>query len=100
MLGGDSAFDINLRCLRLRRPGQFDGMVYTNVKLPLTEDLNATTVPATPPDSNCVVEVEEPISGAGMDTRVSVNAMGEIALQNGEEALYFADQEVVSILVG
>jgi len=85
-------------CLTGCGTGPLIGMVYTNVKLPLTEDLNATPVPDTAPDTDRVVEIKEPISGAGMYARVSVNAIGEIALQNGVETLYFADQEVFSIL--
>jgi hypothetical protein len=87
-----------LVCLTGCGTGPLIGMAYTNVKLPLTEDLNVTPVPATPPDSDRVVEVKEPITGVGMYARVSVNAIGEIALQNGVETLYFADQEVFSIL--
>ena len=78
--------------------GPLIGMVYTNVKLPLTTDLNTTPVPSTPPDSDRIVEIKEPFTGIGMYARVSVNAIGEIALQNGLETLYFADQEVFSIL--
>ena len=74
------------------------GMVYKNVKLPLTENLNATPMPDMPPSSDRVVEIKEPITGAGIYARVSVNAIGEIALQNGVETLYFADQEIFSIL--
>lgn len=85
-------------CLAGCGTGPLIGMMYTNVKLPLTEDLNATPVPDTPPDTDRVVEIKEPITGAGIYARVSVNAIGEIALQNGVETLYFADQEIFSIL--
>ena len=87
-----------LACLAACGTGPLIGLVYTNVQLPLTTDLNATPVPATPPDSDRVVEIKEPFTGAGIYARVSVNAIGEIALQNGVETLYFADQEVFSIL--
>ena len=78
--------------------GPLVGLVYTNVRLPLTEDLDATPFPGNPPCSGSVVEVKEPISGIGMYARVNVNAIGAIARQNGVETLYFADQEVFSIL--
>ncbi len=87
-----------ISCLTGCGTGPLIGMVYTNVKLPLTEDLNATPVPDTPPDTDRIVEIKEPISGVGMYARVSVNAIGEIALQNGVETLYFADQEIFSIV--
>ena len=87
-----------LVCLTGCGTGPLIGLAYTNVKLPLTKDLNATRVPATPPDSDRVVEIKEPFTGVGMYARVSVNALGDIALQNGVETLYFADQEVFSIL--
>jgi hypothetical protein len=78
--------------------GPLVGIVYTNVKMPLTRDLNATPVPDDPPGSDRVIEIREPFTGAGIYTQVSVNAIGEIALQNGVETLYFADQEIFSIL--
>lgn len=87
-----------LLCLSGCGTGPLIGLVYTNVKLPLTADLNATPVPDTPPASDRIVEIKEPFTGIGMYARVSVNAIGEIALQNGVETLYFADQEVFSIL--
>ncbi len=78
--------------------GPLIGLVYTNVKLPLTLDLKATPVPAGPPDSDRIIEIKEPFSGLGMSARVSSNAIGDIARQNGVDPLYFADQEVFSIL--
>lgn len=78
--------------------GPLVGMVYTNVRLPLTENLNATPFPDKAPCSGSIVEVKEPISGIGMYARVNVNAIGAIAKQNGMETLYFADREVFSIL--
>jgi hypothetical protein len=78
--------------------GPLVGLVYTNVKLPLTRDLHATPLPTTPPRSDRVIEIKEPISGLGLYARVNSNAIGEIARQNGIKTLYFADQEVFSIL--
>ena len=74
------------------------GLAYTNVKLPLTLDLKATPLPNHPPDSDRIIEIKEPLTGLGMYARVSVNALGDIARQNGVDPLFFADQEVFSIM--
>ena len=87
-----------LVCLTGCGTGPLVGLVYTNVKLPLTLDLNGTPVPEHPPDSGRVLEIKEPFSGLGMYARVNSNALGDIARQNGVDPLYFADQEVFSIL--
>jgi hypothetical protein len=78
--------------------GPLVGLVYTHVKLPLTRNLHATPVPTTPPRSDRVIEIKEPITGLGLYARVNSNAIGEIARHNGLKRLYFADQEVFSIL--
>lgn len=78
--------------------GPLVGLVYTNVKMPLTRDLKSTPLPAHPPVSDRIIEIKEPFSGLGMYARVSSNAIGDIALQNGVNPLFFADQEVFSIL--
>jgi hypothetical protein len=78
--------------------GPLAGLVYTNVRQPLTLDLKATPVPERPPDSDRIIEIREPFSGLGVHARVSSNAIGDIAWQNGVDPLYFADQEVFSIL--
>lgn len=85
-------------CLAACGTGPLVGIVYTNVKLPLTRDLNATPVPDGPSGSDRIIEIKEPFTGAGISARVSVNAIGEIALQNGVETLYFADQQYFSVL--
>jgi hypothetical protein len=78
--------------------GPLVGLVYTNVKLPLTKDLKSTPMPEYPPSSDRIIEIKEPFTGLGIYTRVSSNALGDIARQNGVDPLYFADQEVFSIL--
>ena len=78
--------------------GPLVGIVYTNVKMPLTRDLKSTPLPAHPPVSDRIIEIKEPFSGLGVYARVSSNALGDIARQNGVDPLYFADQEVFSIL--
>ena len=78
--------------------GPLVGIVYTNVKMPLTRDLKSTPLPAHLPVSDRIIEIKEPFSGLGIYARVSSNAIGDIARQNGVDPLYFADQEVFSIL--
>jgi hypothetical protein len=78
--------------------GPLVGLAYTHVKLPLTRDLNATPLPANPPSSDRIIEIKEPISGLGLYARVNSNALGDIARRNGVDPLYFADQEVFSVL--
>jgi hypothetical protein len=78
--------------------GPLVGLVYTDVKLPLTRDLHATPVPSVPPRSKRVIEIREPVTGLGLYARVDSNAIGDIARQNHLKRLYFADQEVFSIL--
>jgi hypothetical protein len=78
--------------------GPLVGLVYTNVKMPLTRDLKSTPVPAHLPVSDRIIEIKEPFSGLGIYARVSSNALGDIARQNGMDPLYFADQQVFSIL--
>ena len=78
--------------------GPLVGLVYTNVKLPLTLDLKSTPMPAHLPGSDRIIEIKEPFTGLGMYARVNSNALGDIARQNGVDPLYFADQEVFSIL--
>ena len=89
---------ILMSCLVGCGTGPLVGIVYTRVKLPLTRDLKAAPVPAQPPGSDRTIEIKEPFTGLGMYARVNSNAMGDIAQQNGMTQLYFADQEVFSIL--
>ena len=85
-------------CLSGCGTGPLVGLVYTNVKLPLTRDLQSTPLPELPPGSDRIIEIKEPFSGLGLYARLNSNALGDIARQNGVETLYFADQEVFSIL--
>lgn len=85
-------------CLTACGTGPLVGLVYTSVKMPLTRDLHATPVPGHQPGSDRILEVKEPFTGLGLYARVNSNAPGDIARQNGISTLYFADQEVFSIL--
>jgi hypothetical protein len=87
-----------LVCLSGCSTGPLVGLVYTHVKLPLTLDLKPTPLTDHPPRSGRIIEIKEPFSGLGMYTRVSSNAIGDIARQHGVAPLHFADQEVFSVL--
>lgn len=74
------------------------GMLYTNRQRPLTEDLHNTPVPDLPPSYGKILEIREPITGLGFYGRINSNAMGPVAKQNGISTLYFADEEIFSVL--
>jgi hypothetical protein len=74
------------------------GLIYTNIRLPLTTDLHNTPVPVLKPGSGRTVEIKEPFTGYGFYARVDSNAIGDIARKNGLHRLYFADQQIFSIL--
>ena len=74
------------------------GYIYTNIRLPLTEDLDNTPVPDAQADTGRILEIKEPFTGAGIYARLSSNAIGDIAKESGMRTLYFADQEIFNIL--
>ncbi len=74
------------------------GIIYTNIRLPLTVDLHNTPVPVNSPSDGRTLEIREPITGVGLYAKVDSNAIGDIAHNNGMKTLYFADQEQFSIL--
>jgi len=74
------------------------GIIYTHVRLPLTANLDNTPFPATAPASGKVIQLKEPFSGYGIYARVNSNAIGDIACKHGMETVYFADQEIFSLL--
>ena len=74
------------------------GIVYTNVRMPLTANLHLTPMASNPPTNGRTLEIKEPFTGYGLYARVDSNAIGDIARQNGMQTLYFADQQRFSIL--
>lgn len=74
------------------------GIIYTNLRMPLTEDLHNTPIPVDQPNDGHTIEIREPITGVGLYAQVDSNAIGDIAHKNGMETLYFADQQYFSIL--
>lgn len=78
--------------------GPLTGLVYSNVRYPLTRDLKPTPMPENTPAFGHIIQVKEPISGYGFYAKVNSNAIGDIAKKNGIKTLYFADQETFSIL--
>lgn len=78
--------------------GPLPGLIYTHVSYPLTMDLHATPMTQELPGDSKIIEIREPVSGLGINARLNVNAIGEIAKARGLKTLYFADQERFSIL--
>ncbi|MBT8340453.1 MAG: hypothetical protein HKP58_11915 [Desulfatitalea sp.] len=74
------------------------GLIYTNIRLPLTKNLDRTPMPVDDPPSGRVLEVREPVTGLGIYAKVDSNAIGDIARENGMKTIYFADQHIFSIL--
>lgn len=74
------------------------GIVYTNMRLPLTRNLHQTPTPLEAPNTGRTLEIKEPITGLGLYVQVDSNAIGEIAQRNGMQTLYFADRQFFSIL--
>ena len=74
------------------------GLIYTHVRLPLTANLERTPFPSTQPSSGRIIQVKEPFSGYGIYARVNSNAIGDIARKHGVDTVYFADQEIFSLL--
>jgi hypothetical protein len=74
------------------------GLIYTNVKAPLTRNLDATPMPPHPPQDGRVIEIREPVTGLGISAKIQSNAIGDIAKTCGLKTVYFADQEVFSLL--
>jgi hypothetical protein len=74
------------------------GIIYTNLRLPLTRDVHHTPTPVERPKFSRTLEIKEPISGLGLYVQVDSNAIGDIAKRNGMQTLYFADRHFFSIL--
>ena len=74
------------------------GLIYTHVRLPLTPNLDRTPFPSPVPSSGKIIQVKEPFSGYGIYARVNSNAIGDIARKHGVDTVYFADQEIFSLL--
>jgi hypothetical protein len=78
--------------------GPLVGLVYTNVRYPLTRNLDNTPMPRTMPKEGKIIEITEPFTGLGINTRLGSNAIGKIAREHGMTTLYFADQQQFSVL--
>jgi len=74
------------------------GLLFNNIRQPLTEDLHHTPMPVPPPSSGNIMEIREPFTGLGFYGRVHSNAMGPIAKEHAISTLYFADEEFFSVL--
>jgi hypothetical protein len=75
------------------------GVIFTHITIPLTGNINHTPVFQTPiPGQGKMIRITEPITGYGLYTEMYSNAIGDISKQNGIKKVYFADQEIYSIL--
>lgn len=75
------------------------GLVYTHVTIPLTSNLDRTPVPQHPDKGQGrMIRITEPFTGYGLYTEIYSNAIGDIARKHGVNTVYFADQELYSIL--
>ena len=73
------------------------GIAYTHIRVPLSEDIVNTPVVVIHAGGK-IVQVKEPVSGYGLYTEWSSNAIGDIAQRYGLRKVYFADLEIFSIL--
>lgn len=75
------------------------GILYTNIKIPLTKNINNTpTIHSPNPAQGKIIRLTEPITGYGLYTEMYSNAIGDIAKKHGIQKVYFADQEFYSVL--
>lgn len=74
------------------------GIIYTNIRMPLTANFHDTHLPANPPSDGRTLEIREPLTGVGLYAQVDSNAIGDIARKHGLRKIYFADQQTFSIL--
>jgi len=75
------------------------GVLYTNIKIPLTKNINNTpTLHTATPIQGKIIKLTEPFTGYGLYTEMYSNAIGDIAQKNGIQKIYFADQEIYNVL--
>jgi hypothetical protein len=75
------------------------GLLYTNITLPLTVDMNSTQ---RAPDSTATIQriIREPLTGAGIRAEWSNKAPGDSARIGGLEQVSYADVHSNSVLAG
>lgn len=93
-LGIAVVFSMMTACVNV----QPKGIIYTDIRLPLTHNFHNTTWPISSPNSARTLEIKEPFTGFGLYAQVDSNAIGSIARKNGMNTLYFADRQIFSIL--
>jgi len=74
------------------------GIAYKNLTLPLTKNMDATPCEIILHADGSILNVKEPFSGYGVQAKLHSNAIGDIAIKNGMNKIYFADKEIFSIL--
>ena len=88
---------LGLFCLMGCGTGPLVGLIYTKVKMPLSRDLDVSPLKDND-GTGKVVKIKDPISGYGIYAELNSNAIGEIAKKHGISKVYFADQELFSVL--
>ena len=73
------------------------GLVFTNIRIPLSEDLVDSPVVVVHSDGK-IFQLKEPLSGYGLYAQWDSNAIGDLAQKHGLKKVYFADMEIFSIL--
>lgn len=75
------------------------GLLYTSYNYPLTQNFQDTPV-----GSKCVkyerYRIKEPFSGYGANVTVTIGELDELVRQAGMSKAYYADEKVLSILLG
>ena len=92
-------FSVLTGCLSVRGVGSnsLTGMVFTHIRVPLSEDL--VNSPAIVDHTRgMIVQVKEPVSGYGFYAEWNSNAIGDVAKRSGLKKVYFADMEIFSVL--
>ena len=75
---------------------QVSGYLFTKTIVPYSIDLNNTPAGDASGKSK-TLRIREPFTNLGVYTELNTNAIGDIALKNGMDKVYFADLEVFSI---
>ena len=87
-----------LSCL-LQLTGCVKGLLYTDVTLPMTENMHNTPITITKARSSRSA-IQEPLTGAGLKAEWANYAIGKTAKNNGIKTINYADLHTKSILFG
>ena len=77
------------------------GLLYTDVTLPYTRDMNRTPNPEDLRSGEAVSQrLSEPLTGLDIRVEVNSNAFGDAVEQSGMDTIYYADIRKQSVLLG